>query len=141
MLPKSAKITIFGKPRGKPRARYDSIHHHTYRKPEDVAYETDVIQAWMEAGSPSFGSSALEVTVIASDELPKSRPKRVASERFTTKPDVDNLAKAITDPLNGRAWDDDAHIVRLTVIKRDRRRDEVPRVEVTIEEIGEDTLC
>lgn len=134
-----ATITIPGKPRGKPRARYDSVHRHTYRRADDVAYEARVISAWEQAGSPRFGDAALALTIIAYDAMPKGRPKRIVAEHYTTKPDVDNLTKAVTDPLNGLAWSDDAHIVSLVVVKHDRTRDEEPRVVVEIDEIGDDS--
>nr|DAQ86101.1 MAG TPA: Endodeoxyribonuclease RusA [Caudoviricetes sp.] len=47
-------------------------------------------------------------------------------------PDADNIAKAVLDGLNGVVYADDKQIVELKVIKAYA---EVPRVEVTIEEI------
>lgn len=51
------------------------------------------------------------------------------------KPDSDNIAKVVADALNGIAYDDDAQIADLTVIKR---YTEDPCVKVTIEEISHD---
>lgn len=38
--------------------------------------------------------------------------------RYTKKPDIDNIAKAALDALNGLAWHDDSQVVSLLVRKR-----------------------
>ncbi|EKC62922.1 endodeoxyribonuclease RusA family protein [human gut metagenome] len=48
------------------------------------------------------------------------------------RPDVDNVAKAILDALNGHAYNDDSAIALLTVQKYQTTG--ASRVEVTIEE-------
>lgn len=132
-----ATITVPGEPFGKPRPRHGG--HGTYRTKRDVQYELRVREAWRAAGSPSFGAAPVSVTVDAWDVLPKSAPRRMASRPYALKPDADNIAKAVTDPLNGCAWEDDKQIVRLTVTKHDQRRDTVPRVVVTVtDEIGDE---
>lgn len=47
------------------------------------------------------------------------RPKTVPKLRIypTTKPDIDNLSKALADALNGLVWKDDSIIYSLTAIK------------------------
>lgn len=40
-----------------------------------------------------------------------------APTSYTSKPDVDNLAKIVGDSLNGVLWHDDSQIVRLNVLK------------------------
>jgi crossover junction endodeoxyribonuclease RusA len=48
--------------------------------------------------------------------------------------DLDNVAKAIQDALNGIAWDDDSQIMELSVARNfDRER---PRAEVTIQSLS-----
>lgn len=54
--------------------------------------------------------------------IPKSKPKH-AREPFTVKPDVDNIAKAVLDGLNGKAFDDDRQVVLMTIYKHDRTHD------------------
>ncbi len=54
--------------------------------------------------------------------LPKSRPKKIASEPNTFKPDVDNIAKLVMDALNGIAYEDDKQVTSLNVTKRERTR-------------------
>lgn len=36
----------------------------------------------------------------------------------TTRPDVDNIAKGILDPLNGLVWKDDKQVFRLVIEKQ-----------------------
>lgn len=46
-----------------------------------------------------------------------SRPKTNRKEFMTQRPDCDNLAKLVTDALNGKAYVDDQQIVELKVSK------------------------
>lgn len=134
-----ATVTIPGDPFGKPRPRHAG--RGTYRTKADKQYELRVRAAWRDAGSPAFGSAPVSVRVDAYAPLPTSRPKRVHAEPYVIKPDADNIAKAVTDPLNKLAWDDDSQITALVVIKHDRMRDIEPHVTVTITQIGDDAQC
>ena len=49
----------------------------------------------------------------------------------TKKPDLDNIAKAILDSLNGIAYKDDSQIVSLLISKKYSDR---PRVEIALKE-------
>lgn len=66
------------------------------------------------------GPVRVEVLVFA--PLPKTRPKRVAREPYTVKPDADNVAKQVLDALNGLAYADDAAVTELVVRKMPRSR-------------------
>jgi len=63
------------------------------------------------------------LTIAAFFGVPKSASKRQRERMLngeipcTKRPDWDNIAKIVSDALNGIAWDDDAHIVRGTVSK------------------------
>lgn len=46
---------------------------------------------------------------------------------FVQKPDVDNIAKAVLDGLNGVAYDDDAQVIDLQVMKQNRGYEEDAR--------------
>jgi Holliday junction resolvase RusA-like endonuclease len=64
-------------------------------------------------------------------QRPKSHGKKRREEpRHLQKPDLDNLAKAVLDSLNGLAWVDDSQIYRLLVEKV--WVDEQPRTVVTL---------
>ena len=49
-----------------------------------------------------------------------------------TKPDADNIAKAVLDALNGLAYTDDSKVTRLVVVKLYGTE---PRVEVKLTEM------
>lgn len=55
---------------------------------------------------PSSYSKRKTVSALAGDLLPAK------------KPDADNIAKIVADALNGLAYEDDAQITQLTVLKR-----------------------
>lgn len=50
--------------------------------------------------------------------------------------DIDNYFKALLDCLTGIVWEDDKQIMRLRVEKRYVEKGELPRTELTVEEIG-----
>lgn len=58
-----------------------------------------------------------------------------------SRPDVDNLAKAVMDGLNQLAWKDDSQIVDLRITKRYTRPDECPYVRITIERMSDGMGC
>ena len=82
----------------------------------------------------------IRATITGIFPIPKSTPKykrvkMLAGEILHTKKiDCDNLAKAILDSLNRIAYDDDSGISTLVV---DKIYGEMPRVEITLEEIGQ----
>lgn len=95
----------------------DVVNYHTYIRL--MAREAMMRNQWHILGCP------LSVEITAVFTAPKSM-KRADRERIalghnihkTTKPDLDNLAKATLDPLNGLVWADDALITDLSVSKR-----------------------
>lgn len=125
----------------RPRFRVAGAHAQAYKDRRDREAEARIAAAFdASAGSydpplaPRGVPVAVRVDVLRA--LPKSRPKRVASEPDTARPDADNVSKAVLDALNGRAWADDSQVTSLTVTKHDRvrRRGDETRVSV---EIGE----
>jgi Holliday junction resolvase RusA-like endonuclease len=60
------------------------------------------------------------------------KSRAMVREWKTTKPDVDNLAKAVFDALNGIMWADDSQIVTCSVGKMIASGDEQPGVKVTV---------
>ena len=85
--------------------------------------------------APLDGPVALRVVFV----LP--RPKRLIWKRremprlpHTARPDLDNLVKAIKDSLNGLAWRDDSQVVELSAGKCYASGNELPGVELAIEE-------
>lgn len=65
----------------------------------------------------------IKASIEAYYTIPKSKSKNVKAQmlkniiRPVKKPDVDNIAKAVFDSLNGIAYKDDAQVVELSMAK------------------------
>jgi len=77
------------------------------------------------AGTPMSGEVKVKLDIYR-------HCKSVTSRRYG---DIDNLAKAVLDALNGICWQDDSQISELHITKN--LADE-PRIEIEIEEIKND---
>lgn len=102
-------------------ARPRVTRHGTYIPTKTRRYRELIRSCFIESGGQRM-AGPLAVRVDVYRELPSSRPKRTESEADTFKPDVDNVAKNVLDALNGLAWDDDASVVDLHVVKHPRTR-------------------
>jgi Holliday junction resolvase RusA-like endonuclease len=83
-------------------------------------------------GAPLAGPVRVEMVFLF------ARPKRLkAGGRVMApvKPDVDNLEKAIFDPLNKLLWNDDSQIVEVVATKFYAASDELPGVQVVVVEL------
>lgn len=123
-------IIVEGKIKGKARPRVYNGHATT---PADtVTYENWVKLCYQQQCGKHLEGS-ISATIIAYYKIPKSYTKkrvqaiREGLEYPQKKPDADNIAKIILDSLNKIAYEDDAQIVELTVIKR--YTEEVERIE------------
>jgi Holliday junction resolvase RusA-like endonuclease len=135
-------FTIPGAPVGKGRPRIARRGRFTsmYTPEKTASYESLVKLAGFEAmaGRELF-TDALSVTLDVWVQIPASWSQRKREQavsgavRPTTKPDLDNVAKAIFDGLNGIAWKDDVQVVRAVVTKR---YSTTPRVEVSISHVA-----
>jgi Holliday junction resolvase RusA-like endonuclease len=92
-----------------------------YADAKAVKYEKairDSVIAWYK-GDPLDGP--LIVSIYAWIKKPKS--SKLAYP--TTKPDADNIAKAVLDALNGILWHDDKQVCQLTIHKVYADRDAI----------------
>lgn len=129
-------FTVMMKPVGKQRPRVTRRGTYTAEKTRVAEREIKTMyEALFGDYEPLRGP--LHVTIFIYDTLPLSRPKRVVREAYTVKPDADNVAKLVLDALNGVAFVDDAQITELIVVKKDRKRDEVPRIEIALSNFRE----
>lgn len=103
------------------------------------AFKATVRQAFREkySGAPLEGPVGISVVFV----LP--RPKRLIWKkrpmprvRHTSKPDIDNLKKAVMDALKGLAWRDDCQVCVSRCAKSIASGDEQPSVYVEIGELG-----
>lgn len=136
------KVFIPGLPQGKGRARSRVVHaggrafatHYTPAKTR--AYEGVIAHAGaaaMNGAAPMTCPVLLHFVAIL--PVPQSWPawKREAALAGgvmpTTKPDMDNVEKALLDGFNEVIWKDDVQVVDCT---KSKRYGEVPGISVTI---------
>jgi Holliday junction resolvase RusA-like endonuclease len=119
-------ITVFGTPVPKARARATRSGHH-YTPAKTVAYERLIraaaIQKMAEAKQAMLN---VPVTLCVTFEMPipKSYSAKKRGEclsgyiQHTSKPDLDNLIKSVSDALNGAVYKDDSYVVKIISEKR-----------------------
>lgn len=120
-------FTVPGQPQGKGRPRIVKIGQFSrLASPKDtVAYEGLVAHvAYVAMGSnnqllegPVRVRMTIACSVPASWSQKKQRMALAGEVRPTTKPDVDNVVKAIFDGCNGVVWRDDVQVVELSLAK------------------------
>ena len=108
------KFTVTGIPVGKGRPRFTRTGH-TYTPEKTAAYEEKVRLCWKtQTGSGFAGGVPLKASIIAYFPIPKSASKKKAAAMdgtfHTSRPDADNVAKAILDALNGYLYPDDSAV-------------------------------
>jgi len=118
---------VEAQPFGKQRARtfYDkrSGKMRSITPEKTKSFEDLVRWSYTAAGGQYLGDALIVLRITAFYAIPKSYTKKdklAAAEhriRPTTKPDVDNCAKAILDALNGVCYLDDRQVVDLRVEK------------------------
>lgn len=142
-----ARFTVPGNPVGKGRPRFARAGNYvrTYTPDNTVTYENLIrVEYKRQCGGRFFGTGVpVMVEIVAYYSIPSSvsKKKRALMENGKIlplkKPDLDNLVKCFMDAANGVIYHDDAQVVGVTAVKR---FSEQPRVEVTIEEVGEDEI-
>ena len=116
------EITIPGNPVAKGRPRLGKYGTYTPKKTAD--FESYVEYCWAaEYGNLKPSDKPLEVGIVFYMPIPKSASKRAKASmdlgeiKHIKKPDLDNMAKAVLDALNGLAYIDDSQIYSLTLYK------------------------
>ena len=131
-------FTVDGDPFGKerPRASRRGRFVTVYTPRKTVEYEKKVRRSFLDTYKhPEKIEGAVEADITAYHRIPKATSKKNVARMLngeipcTVKPDADNIAKCILDPLNGVAFSDDNHITKLSVTKM---YGETPRVEVSL---------
>lgn len=116
-------FVIPGAPVGKARPRV--TRNGTYTPKKTRAYEHEVrLMARAAFGACAPLDCAIHIDLVVYLPIPKSWPKRKQAAardgrmQPISKPDLDNLEKAVTDACNGIAYFDDAQIVEVVKAKR-----------------------
>lgn len=122
------KFEVIGTPVAKGRPRVGKFGTFT---PQKTVYYENLVSYTFTEKYPSFKplKGELKMNIIAVFEPPKSWSNKKRKEALpctddslsaigkTTKPDLDNIVKSITDSLNGIAYKDDAQITSLLAYK------------------------
>lgn len=134
-------FTIPGNPVAKGRAKFARRGNFvtTYTPEKTARYENLVALAAQQAmGNNPLLEIGVELRVMAYMPIPaswslkKQRAAALGEIMPTSKPDLDNVIKAIKDGCNKITWKDDSQVVDLI----SRKRYGVPRVEVEIRSLG-----
>lgn len=122
------RFEVPGEPQGKGRDRVGrgpGGHARMFTPAKTVAYEGLIALAAQHAmqGKPMMqGACAVLIDAYCSVPASWSKKKRAAALAGdlypTSKPDVDNIAKAVGDGANGVVWADDKQIADLRIRRR-----------------------
>lgn len=120
-------FNIPGQPQGKGRPRVGKVgaHARMFTPAKTVAYEGLIAHAAQAAlaGRPMLDGPVainlfLDCQVPASWSGKKQRAALAGEHMPTTKPDADNVLKAVCDGCNGVLWRDDVQVVDVRLRKR-----------------------
>lgn len=142
---KSVELTIYGNPvpQGRPQfarigkyvTTYDPVRSRNYKQLVRlwVTQHLKKIDGW----KPYETAVCVDITFYLGIPTSWSKAKRMqAAEgviRPTSRPDIDNLVKSVTDAVLGLLWVDDSIITDLTA--RKRYTAETARVEIRVTEV------
>ena len=144
MLIPVVKFTVEGVPVGKGRPKFARRGNfvQAYTPTKTKAYEQQVADAARVAmGSKLRTMEPVQVNLDMYLPIPASwsKLKRQLAQKGvvypTVKPDIDNVAKAVFDAMNGIVFQDDKQIVNQLVTKH---YSDNPRVEARIYEVSYD---
>lgn len=133
------RFTVPGTPVAKGRLRFIRSTGRTYTPAATVGFEGLVAHEASRVTSTLL-EGPLSVDILAVMPRPKRLLRRKDPDGLiwcTSRPDADNVAKAVTDALNGIAYRDDAQVVDLTVRTVYAERDGQARTEVAIRPAGD----
>jgi len=126
---KAVYFEVPGQPQGKGRPRVGQVggHARMFTPAKTIAYEGFVaLQAQLAMAGrdliegPVLVRMLIACTVPGSWSLKKQRAALADQVFPTTKPDTDNVIKAVFDACNGVVWRDDVQAVDLELRKRYR---------------------
>jgi Holliday junction resolvase RusA-like endonuclease len=123
---RSITFVVPGQPEGKGRPRSTRKGGH-YTPPKTVIYENKIMTCFQEAVRENGWEPAekpVSLVIYAFYPVAESKAKKKKEAMLlhlihpTKKPDIDNVAKAVLDGLNGVAWKDDKQVTDLMIRKR-----------------------
>lgn len=115
---------VIGKPVPKARPRFDAINKRIFTPKSTIAWQKLIAAtgAQIFKSPPHAGPIALKMIFFMAPPSKWRKSKRLAAfqglvEHIGT-PDIDNLAKAVMDGLNGVIYRDDGQVVNLECKKK-----------------------
>lgn len=129
-------LTIPGDPvaQGRPRSRIAgkvNLFVQTYDPPKSRSWKQDAAESLRAQWPREPLEGAVQLIVDAYWRRPKAM-KGAAKVPKATRPDAENVAKAIMDAAQGILYRDDAQVVELTMRKWYARAGESPRIELLV---------
>lgn len=133
-------FVVYGQPQGKgrPRASSRGGFVRMYTPAATLAYEQQIARlAQIARGEFPVLATPMSLRVVAHHMIPISWSKKkqqlaLAGEVIPGKPDLDNVAKAVLDALNGVIYADDKQVIKLVA---EKKYSFDPRVEVYVHEV------
>lgn len=124
--------------KGRPRASSRGGFVRMYTPAATLAYEAEIARlAAIAKGDWPVMATPMSLRVIAHHAIPASWSKRkqqqaLQGQVIPGKPDLDNVAKAVLDALNGVVYEDDKQVIKLVA---EKQYSFDPRVEVYVHEV------
>jgi len=124
--------------KGRPRASSRGGFVRMYTDAKTLSYEKLIAkQARYAMGHLEVLATPISMRIVALYSIPASWSKRkkqlaLSGDLIPGKPDLDNVAKAVLDALNGVVYQDDKQVIRLVIEKSYSFE---PRVEVYVHEV------
>ena len=131
-------VVVEGKIKGKARPRFNTKTGRAFTPGDTITYENWIKCCYQEQDG-KFIDGPVSARIEVYYKIPKSYTKkrvqaiRDGLEMPLKKPDSDNIAKIVLDSLNKIAFDDDAQVIELTVVKK--WTEEQERIEFELEEV------
>ena len=137
MMTKRFKLVIDGAPvpKGRPRFTKAGVAYTPAKTRNYEKQAAMIARAGMRTNGLNIFGCPVIVMAIAYVPIPKSMTKKDRAAALSgtllpaKKPDIDNIAKAALDGLNGVVWRDDSLIVGLSIKKL---YGEKPRLEIDV---------
>lgn len=107
-------LRVSSRPAAQPRHRTSRFGTYVDKDSPVHLWKAQMVLAWRE----KYGAIDASGPVALALEFTFARPKKPKHQQHITKPDLDNLAKAVMDSLTtARAWVDDSQVWSLTLTK------------------------
>lgn len=147
------KLTVLHEPIGQPRPRARVLPAKPGKKPvatmyDDKKHPVTGFKAAIVAAAKAEGVVVSDKPISLELQFFFPRPQRLTWKKREMercihggKPDIDNLAKAFLDALNGIAWQDDGQVWNLRLTKWYCDGKEAPHVEAEWYEDEPDGIC